>query len=222
MTDDEWDSLMNDIDQSNDPGTGLNKIFDKYNNSSAFDDDIQEAAERDLENAQEEDRGWVRGMRSRSGSNDSDATRQAARRNGTNFDEMTDQELDKIISEGDTSRIGGSFDIHFHGAMRERNNRRNGVKPSDSNDSNFDIPSFTESFPRPTSRRNSRQSPPDNRLLGRESGTRSRSVPKTFNDYVENPHVKGCVHNLDPNLRNILASQQWVRSSVLQIQNLME
>ena len=130
-------------------------------------------------------------MRSRSGSNDSDATRQAARRNGTNFDEMTDQELDKIISEGDTSRIGGSFDIHFHGAMREKNNRRNGVKPSDSNDSNFDIPSFTESFPRPTSRRNSRQSPPDNRLLGRESGTRSRSVPKTFNDYVDNPPRQG-------------------------------
>ena len=191
MTDDEWDSLMNDIDQSNDPGTGLNKIFEKYNNSSAFDDDIQEAAERDLENAQEEDRGWVRGFRSRSGSNDSNATREAARRNGTNFDEMTDQELDKIINEGDTSQIGGNFDIHFHGAMRERNNRRNGVKPSDSNDSNFDIPSFTESFSRTTSRRNSRQSPPDNRLLGRESLTRSRSVPKTFNEYVDNPPRQG-------------------------------
>jgi DNA polymerase III epsilon subunit-like protein len=154
-------------------------------------DDIFNSLTDDLRNIAQGVDVEDRGMRSRSGSNDSDATRQAARRNGTNFDEMTDQELDKIINEGDTSQIGGNFDIHFHGAMRERNNRRNGVKPSDSNDSNFDIPSFTESFSRPTSRRNSRQSPPDNRLLGRESGTRSRPVPKTFNDYVENPPRQG-------------------------------
>jgi DNA polymerase III epsilon subunit-like protein len=130
-----------------------------------------------------------RGMRSITGSNDSNAARESRRLTGTNFDEMTDEELDKIINEGDTSQIGGNRDIYFFGAVEERN-RRKGIKPFNSNDFDFDISRFSNSS-RPTSRRNSRQSPPDNRLLDNQSGTRSRPVPKTFNDYVENPPRQG-------------------------------
>jgi DNA polymerase III epsilon subunit-like protein len=174
------------IGQNKKPNVGVPNAGSRINSIEDNEvDDIFNSLTDDLRNIANGVDVEDRGMRSISGSNDSDVTREAARRNGTNFDEMTDQELDKIINEGDTSQIGGNFDIHFHGAMRERNNRRNGVKPSDSNDSN------SENSSRPTSRRNSRQLPPDNRLLGRESGTRSRPVPKTFNDYVENPPRQG-------------------------------
>ena len=130
-----------------------------------------------------------RGMRSVSGGNDSNAARESRRLTGTNFDEMTDEELDDIINRGDTSQIGGNRDIYFFGAVEERN-RRKGIKPFNPNDFNFDISRFSDSL-RPAPRRNSRQSPPDNRLLGRESGMRSRSVPETFNDYVDNPPRQG-------------------------------
>jgi len=130
-----------------------------------------------------------RGMRSVSGSNDSNAAREARRLTGTNFDEMTDEELDDIINRGDASQIGGNRDIYFFGAVEEIN-RRKGIKPFNPNDFNFDISRFSDSL-RPTSRGNSRQSPPDNRLLGRGLGPRSRSIPKTFNDYVDNPPRQG-------------------------------
>jgi hypothetical protein len=170
------------VDVSN-AGSRINSIEDNEV------DDIFNSLTDDLRNIANGIDVEDRGMRSITGSNDSNAARESRRLTGTNFDEMSDEELDKIINEGDTSQIGGNRDIYFFGAVEERN-RRKGIKPFNSNDFDFDISRFSNSS-RPTSRRNSRQSPPDNRLLDNESGTRSRPVPKTFNDYVENPPRQG-------------------------------
>ena len=69
MTDDEWDSLLDDVNASDDPITAMHKLFKEYDNSDAFNDDIRSAAESDLDSFYEEygSRGRGRGFRSRSG-----------------------------------------------------------------------------------------------------------------------------------------------------------
>jgi DNA polymerase III epsilon subunit-like protein len=178
------DGTFNAYTIENYPGTELGYLRQVGNNNHE-----SLAAAKNAANGRSKLSSSGRGMRSITGSNDSNAARESRRLTGTNFDEMSDEELDKIINEGDTSQIGGNRDIYFFGAVEERN-RRKGIKPFNSNDFDFDISRFSNSS-RPTSRRNSRQSPPDNRLLDNESGTRSRPVPKTFNDYVENPPRQG-------------------------------
>ena len=75
MTDDEWDSIMDDVNASDDPIAAMHKLFKEYDNSDAFGDDIRSAAESDLDSFYEEygSRGRGRGFRSRSGDPDIDA-----------------------------------------------------------------------------------------------------------------------------------------------------
>jgi len=54
MTDDEWDSILDDVNKSDDPITAMHKLFKEYDNSDAFDDDIRSAAESDLDSFYEE------------------------------------------------------------------------------------------------------------------------------------------------------------------------
>ena len=65
MTDDEWDSIMDDVNASDDPIAAMHKLFKEYDNSDAFGDDIRSAAQSDYEEGVVG--GGGRGFRSRSG-----------------------------------------------------------------------------------------------------------------------------------------------------------
>ena len=57
MTDDEWDSTMDDVNASDDPIAAMRELFKEYNDSDAFSDDIRSAAESDFNSYYEEERG---------------------------------------------------------------------------------------------------------------------------------------------------------------------
>jgi len=57
MTDDEWDSIMDDVNASDDPIAAMRELFKEYNDSDAFGDDIRSAAESDFNSYYEEERG---------------------------------------------------------------------------------------------------------------------------------------------------------------------
>ena len=57
MTDDEWDSIMDDVNASDDPIAAMRELFKEYNDSDAFSDDIRSVAESDFNSYYEEERG---------------------------------------------------------------------------------------------------------------------------------------------------------------------
>ena len=75
MTDDEWDSVLDDMNESDDPIAEMAKLFKEYNNSDAYADDIRNFAESDSNNFDEGPDEFYRdrGFRSRSGDPDIDA-----------------------------------------------------------------------------------------------------------------------------------------------------
>jgi hypothetical protein len=113
MTDDEWDSLLDDVNASDDPIAAMHKLFKEYDNSDAFDDDIRRFAESDL-NSFDEDYD-DRGFRSRLGD--------AVRKQGREIGKDLKREAKKFAREKGRELLDDAVDNIFDRNRRDRGMR---------------------------------------------------------------------------------------------------